>query len=210
MQEEKAPYTVIIANGEFPTHPYPLSCINEASSIICLDGALKACLENNITPDSVVGDGDSISSELKEQYAHLIEIFSDQETNDLTKAITFCIHKGITNIKIVAASGKREDHTLGNISLLLEYMLVAKVKMITDYGIFTPISSTTVFESRKGQQVSIFNFDRTPISSKNLKYPLDKYVLDNLWKGTLNESLGDSFTIETEGKTIVYRTFEVK
>ena len=210
MQEEKAPYTVIIANGEFPTHPYPLSCIHEASSIICLDGALKACLENNITPDSVVGDGDSISSELKEQYAHLIEIFSDQETNDLTKAITFCIHKGITNIKIVAASGKREDHTLGNISLLLEYMLVAKVKMITDYGIFTPISSTTVFESRKGQQVSIFNFDRTPISSKNLKYPLDKYVLDNLWKGTLNESLGDSFTIETEGKTIVYRTFEVK
>ena len=89
-------------------------------------------------------------------------------------------------------------------------MLIAKVEMITDYGIFTPISLTTGFESRKGQQVSIFNFDRTPISSKNLKYPLDKYILDNLWKGTLNESLGDSFTVETEGKTIVYRTFEVK
>lgn len=210
MLNNSAPYTVIIANGDFPMHDYPLLCIKNANNIICLDGALKACLENNITPDAIVGDGDSLSSYLKEQYVHLLEVFTDQDTNDLTKAVTFCIKRGITNIKIVAATGKREDHTLGNISLLLEYMRVVNVEMITDYGIFNPISITTDFESRKGQQVSIFNFDRTPISSKNLKYPLCKYVLDNLWKGSLNESLGDSFTIETEGKTIIYRTFEVK
>ncbi|MFA6863469.1 MAG: hypothetical protein WCS11_06235 [Dysgonamonadaceae bacterium] len=47
------------------------------------------------------------------------------------------------------------------------------------------------------------------MSSHNLKYPLNKYVLDNLWKGTLNESLGKTFTVVTEGKTLVYQTFEV-
>ena len=61
-----------------------------------------------------------------------------------------------------------------------------------------------------GQQVSIFNIDNSPITSHNLKYPLNNMILDNLWNGTLNESLGEWFTIETKGKTLVYRTFEVK
>ena len=84
------------------------------------------------------------------------------------------------------------------------------VEMITDYGIFTPIASTKVFESAVGQQVSIFSLDKRPVSSQNLKYPLNESVLDNLWKGSLNESLGETFTLYTEGKIIVYRTFEVK
>lgn len=203
-------YTVIIANGEFPTHKYPKSCIENASYIICLDGALESALKHNITPTLIVGDGDSTSETLKEKYAHIFEIFTNQDTNDLTKAVNYCIQKGQKAIKIVAATGKREDHTLGNISLLLEYMQDVEVEMITDYGVFTPIAYKTTFKSKKGQQVSVFNIDNSPITSHNLKFPLDNLILDNLWKGTLNESLGDSFTIETTGRTIIYRTFEVK
>lgn len=210
IDKSKKGYTVIIANGEFPIHKRPKECIKNASYTICLDGALKLTLKNNITPNIVIGDGDSISEMLKEDYAHLLHLFTDQDTNDLTKAINYCIQKGLRKIKIVAATGKREDHTLGNISLLLEYMHKVEVEMITDYGIFTPIASTTKFESTIGQQVSIFNIDNSPITSQNLKYPLNNMVLDNLWKGTLNESLGQWFSIETKGRTIVYRTFEVK
>ncbi|HTN69097.1 MAG TPA: thiamine diphosphokinase [Dysgonamonadaceae bacterium] len=210
ISREKLPYTVIIANGVFPTHPYPLSYIENASNIVCLDGALRACLDNNINPDTIVGDGDSISITLREEYDDIFHVFTDQETNDLTKAVTFCVKNDLKEIKIVAATGKREDHTMGNISLLLEYMRECTVKMITDYGIFTPISTTTEFESAVGQQVSIFNLDQIPISSHNLKFPLNDTILDNLWKGTLNESLDETFTIETDGPTIVYRTFEVR
>ena len=201
--------TVIIGNGDFPTHKYPQSCIERASFTICLDGALQAALDNNIMPDIIIGDGDSISDTLKDQYAHKLLLYTDQNTNDLTKAVNYCIEKGVKKIKIVAATGKREDHTLGNISLLLEYMNYVDVEMITDYGIFTPISSTTKFESKIGQQVSVFNIDNSPVTSHNLKYPLKDMTLDNLWKGTLNESIGTWFTIETNGKTIVYRTFEI-
>lgn len=210
MHNINKPYTVIIANGEFPSHPFPLSCIDKASEIICLDGALAACLKHNVIPNAIVGDGDSISTSLKEEYAHLLHIFTDQETNDLTKAVNYCIEKGDQNIKIVAATGKREDHTLGNISLLLEYMLHAEVEMITDFGVFTPATKNTEFKSVVGQQVSIFNMDRKPVTSHNLKYPLDGLILDNLWKGTLNECLDDSFTLKAEGNIIVYRTHEVK
>lgn len=210
MNQPNNKHTVIIANGEFPKHYYPLACIKNSSYIICLDGALQASLNNNIIPDIIIGDGDSISDELKQHYAHSLIIYTDQNTNDLTKSINYCIKRGISEIKIVAATGKREDHTLGNISLLLEYMSKVNVEMITDYGVFTPISSTTKFESMLGQQVSIFNIDDSPITSINLKYSLNKLVLKNWWEGTLNESLGEWFTIDTIGKTIVYRTFEVK
>lgn len=210
MSQSDNNYTLIIANGEFPTHKYPISCIKNASYIICLDGALEASLNNNIVPDIIIGDGDSISVTLKKQYAHLLLLYTDQNTNDLTKAVNYCIEKGQRRIKIVAATGKREDHTLGNISLLLEYMDKVEVEMITDFGVFTPISSTTKFKSVAGQQVSIFNIYNSPITSHNLKYPLRKMVLDNLWKGTLNESLGEWFSIETNTKTIVYTTFELK
>lgn len=210
MDQAKSEYTVIIANGEFPSHEVPISCINNASYIICLDGALKVALKNNIIPNIVIGDGDSISEELKEEYAHMLHLFTDQDTNDLTKAINYCTREGLNRIKIVAATGKREDHTLGNISLLMEYMDEVDVEMITDYGIFTPIVSTTKFDSTTGQQVSIFNIDNSPVTSHNLKYPLKNMILDNLWKGTLNESLGEYFIIETKARTIIYRTFEVK
>lgn len=203
-------HTVIIANGEFPTHEQALSTISKADYIICLDGALSVALKNNIVPNKVVGDCDSITDDLKTRYSRILKVIKDQDTNDLTKAVNYCVKKGIEKIKIVAATGKREDHTLGNISLLLEYMDKIEVEMITDYGWFTPISSTTSFESQKGQQVSIFAIDNSPVNSHNLKYPLNNLVLDNLWKGTLNESLGNEFTIETKGKTLVYRTFERK
>lgn len=210
MEQTNNEYTVIIANGDFPTHKYPKSIINNASYIICLDGALHASLNNNINPNIIIGDGDSISALLKERYAHLLLIFTDQNTNDLTKAVNYCIEQGKSKIKIVAATGKREDHTLGNISLLLEYMDKVDVEIITDYGAFTPISSRTKFESTKGQQVSIFNMNNNPITSHNLKYPLNNMVLSNLWKGTLNECLGEWFTIETRGKTLIYKTFDAK
>jgi thiamine pyrophosphokinase len=210
MNQSEREEIVIIGNGDFPTHLYPKSCIENASYIICLDGALQATLDNNITPNIIIGDGDSISDILKKRFAHIFLLYTDQNTNDLTKAVNYCIEKGVNKIKIVGATGKREDHTLGNISLLLEYMNSVDVELITDYGIFTPISSTTKFESIVGQQVSIFNIDNSPITSRNLKFPLNGLILNNWWKGTLNESLGESFTIETNGKTIVYRTYDVK
>ena len=59
----------------------------------------------------------------------------DQETNDQTKAVNYLMEKGFRRIAIVGATGRREDHTLGNISLLMEYMRMGqKYVMYTDYG----------------------------------------------------------------------------
>lgn len=196
---------VIIANGRFPKHPIPLSYIEKAEYLVCCDGAANLFIEQGGIPDAIVGDGDSISETNRERFADILFIDSDEETNDLTKSVKYCIKQGKRNVVIVAGTGKRDDHTLGNISLLAEYVREINVRMITNYGVFTPIQSTTEFRSFKNQNVSVFCIDREPITLAGLKYPLNNAVLTNWWQGTLNKSLGDSFTVETTGRVIVFQ-----
>jgi thiamine pyrophosphokinase len=199
--------TVIIANGRFPDHPLPLSIIEKAEYIVCSDGAANDFIARGGIPDAIVGDCDSISDENRIRFAHILHLNSDQESNDLTKSVQFCVQHGRTAIAIVGGTGYREDHTLGNISLLAEYMEMAEVAMYTNYGIFTPMRGITEFTSYRGQQVSLFAVERAAITTHNLKYPLHNRILTNWWQGTLNESLGDSFTVDSSGRVIVFRVY---
>lgn len=199
---------VIIANGHYPEHTLPLSLIREASFIVCTDGAANDFIARGGVPNAIVGDCDSISPENRERFTAIIHPSADQETNDLTKSVQYCVAEGRKEIVIVGGTGKREDHTLGNISLLAEYCQIAQVVMVTNWGLFTPIASSTIFQSFKGEQVSLFAIDALPLTTKMLKYPLHHRVLTNWWQGTLNESIGDWFSIETEGRVIVFQAFE--
>ncbi|MDP6570470.1 MAG: thiamine diphosphokinase, partial [Candidatus Marinimicrobia bacterium] len=80
---------VILANGSFPTHPIPLQSLQEAQTIICCDGAAESLVSFGKTPDYIIGDLDSISENLKEQFREIIISKPDQNENDLRKAITF-------------------------------------------------------------------------------------------------------------------------
>lgn len=199
--------TVILANGRFPDHALPLSLIEKADYLVCTDGAANDFIARGGKPDAIVGDCDSISPENKLLYAHILHPDADQESNDLTKAVQFCIQNGRREIAIVGGTGYREDHTLGNISLLADYMEEATVMMVTNYGIFTPMRGTVEFSSHRGQQVSLFLIDPAAVTTHNLKYPLTNKILTNWWQGTLNESLGDRFTVESHGRVIVFRVY---
>ena len=199
---------VILADGEFPTHETPLSILKDNEYLVCCDGAAKKCIENGYIPDAIVGDMDSLDEDFKSRYKSIIHQSDCQETNDLTKAVEFVISNSPSEIVILGATGKREDHTLGNISLLMEYHLKHNIpiKMYSDYGLFIPLTSTSTLECRKNSQVSIFALTpQSKLESKGLKYPIDNVKFDSWWKGTLNESLTDSFTISfNSGRIIIF------
>ena len=200
---------VVLANGEFPKGETALQILENNSFLICCDGAINNLLKTDIKPNLIIGDLDYINEDLKTKFADILIKIADQNTNDLTKAINWCVANNISEVTILGATGKREDHTIANISLLAKYIEQLNVKIITDYGIFTPITKTTQFESEKGQQVSIFSLDcDKEISSENLKYPLQNLKLKTWWMGTLNESTEDNFTIicNNNARVIVYQT----
>ena len=200
---------VIVANGEFPAHSIPLNKLNEAESILACDGAADYLLKKGYVPDIILGDLDSISSKNKRKYLDIIVEIKDQSKNDLRKAIDYAIGNNINDIIIIGASGKREDHLIGNIFSLLKYKNL-NIRLFTDTGFFTCIHKDEKIESFKGQQVSIFSPDPTiKITSNNLKYNFSNTTISNLFYGTLNESTNDFFEIIiSHGSLLIFQTYK--
>ncbi|MBP3776487.1 MAG: thiamine diphosphokinase [Prevotella sp.] len=190
---------VILANGTFPTHPIPLKVLYKAERVVACDGAIKTFP----SADVVIGDGDSVP---KMYHDRLIQV-DEQDDNDLTKATRYCLQQGWRKITYLGCTGKREDHTIGNISLLMRYFRKYQVEgvMYTDHGFFVPAKGDMTFETFPGQQVSIFNFGCTELSSEGLKWQC--YPTTEWWQGTLNEALETSFTIHADGFYLVFRTY---
>jgi len=201
--------TVIVADGNFPQHEIPLGYIRNAERIICCDGSTENLILAGFEPVAIIGDMDSLSEDLANRFTDRIFIDESQDTNDLTKAVIWCSGMGYNDLVIVGATGKREDHTIGNISLLAEYAKDVNVIMVTDTGVFLPFLKSSVISSFKGQQVSIFSLDtETEVSSHDLRYPLKNIKLGNWWVATLNEALGESFSLEFDnGRVLVYLKF---
>jgi thiamine pyrophosphokinase len=206
MESNNLKRTVLVADGSFPTHEIPLGYLGQAARIICCDGSVKNLTDAGYIPEAIVGDMDSIDSALTGRFADRIFKDENQDTNDLTKAVEWCKRSGYDDLVIVGATGKREDHTIGNVSLLVEYVKDINVIMATDSGIFLPLLKSAELPSFPGQQVSVFSVDPdVEITSTGLRYPLLRTRLSNWWTATLNEATGDRFSLEFfDGRLIVY------
>jgi thiamine pyrophosphokinase len=211
---------VILANGDYPSHPIPTGILKNALILMCCDGAAVKALEHGLTPTWVVGDGDSLPAEYRERLAPQLgkrmRFVEDQSINDLTKCTRMLYnhvdHKMVYpddsfHFAYVGATGKREDHTLGNIALMhyYRYHFGVKPTLITDHGYFVVAKGTARFQSRPGQQVSLFNIDCSSISSRGLRW--EAYPFEMAWQGTLNEAVSGEFEIIADRCYLVYRTF---
>lgn len=198
---------VILANGDYPTAEAPLHILQEAPYIVCCDGGANRYLESGKIPDAIIGDGDSIEPVYRKKFSHLLHQVTEQESNDQTKAVRFLLSKGKHNIAIVGATGKREDHTLGNISLLIEYARAgANVRMYTNYGVFITCNGTCTIETKIGQQISIFNFTAKGFTAEGLQYPIFDFT--NWWQGTLNETTSEKVTIKAKGEYLLFINYK--
>ncbi len=210
---------VIICDGAFPKTEYPRYLIRTADFIICCDGALRKFLRNSKAifgaerlPDKVIGDMDSLSPAMKARYGDLIVTIDEQENNDQTKAFTWALENigGIGRITILGATGEREDHTIGNVSLLMEYARTYRpqdrgidVQMISDHATIFAITGTFEMECGEGRKVSIFSPDNSLRStSEGLKFQTCNVVFDNWWQATLNLAVKDRVRLELSHPSI--------
>lgn len=222
--------TVILGGGDYPSHHIPLSILQNAEQVICCDGAAYDFLRHGGRPWRIVGDCDSLFSPKDEEEKRLLEENRDiirrntsQDNNDQTKAVNYCLNHGLKDIIILGATGRREDHTLGNISLLIEYLRSgANVCICTDHGVFIPCHnniqlevkipedfitvSDTIATRKKSTQVSIFNISAQHFQAKGLRYPL--YDFTQWWQGTLNEAISSPIAIEADGDFLIFINFE--
>ncbi len=203
--------TVVLANGEFPSYGIGASLLFNSQMVVCCDGAVDKLLLLGKEPSAIVGDGDSIDEATAAKYASLMVRIPEQESNDLCKALDYCLSQGMQDITILGASGMRDDHALANIGVLVRYFSKCEMELITDYGVFNVVRGEAIFESFAKQQVSLFALDSTTkIETEGLLYQPPQGHLSPLWGGLSNEAKGDEFKLKTDSELIVFRVFDPK
>lgn len=211
---------VIIGGGDFPRKPFPRELIRRADVIVCCDGnALKAFLRNRERifgdtfrePDAVVGDMDSMSPSLAKKYSRILIKVEEQDDNDQTKALHHIINNfpEVDTVHILAATGRREDHTVGNLGLLMEYARSLSgaegpsIDMVSDYSTAFAITDSCDLFLGKGRRISIFSPDNSlKITSKGLEWQTSGVVFDNWWPATLNRTTEDVVSLKLSHKSV--------
>lgn len=207
----------IICNGDFPSKPYPRTVLSMADMVVCCDGAAGSFMRHSEKvfgykrdPDYIVGDMDSIPAGLKKRFADRLIFIDEQDDNDQTKAFRYIVenHPEVDTIHIFAASGKREDHTLGNLGQLMEYARSLKASgnpsegeiyadIITDWTTCFALKDSCELFVGEGRRVSIFSPDNSlNIKSSGLEWQTGGVTFDNWWKASLNRAVADSIRLE--------------
>jgi len=205
--EDFQPEVVILGAGDFPQNSIPRNMLSKAKRVQCCDGAAASYMWHyHEKPWRIVGDGDSLPDEIKKKNQDIVRQIDEQDDNDQTKNVRYAAGHGYKRIAILGATGKREDHTLGNISLLIDYMEMGlEVRMYTDHGVFIPCNGSCEVSFKAGGAVSVFNFGCTEFSCEGLQYSL--YPTTRLWQGTLNKCLGDTFSITANGPYLLFLNY---
>lgn len=203
--------TVILAAGDFPSHRIPLEILKGAERILCCDSSAAELLEHGMDPVAIVGDLDSLPQIVRDRYAERIVHVAEQDDNDLAKTFRYAVSKGWKDIVILGATGKREDHTLGNISRLAEFVNETPgISMVTDHGVFRafppPYARMTV---APGTQISLFSFSPDdPVTAAGLKYPVNGLCLPFWHTATLNEAVSGEISFSfSKVPLLVYESF---
>ena len=197
--------TVILAAGDFPKKGGAAwKLLAGATRVVACDSAADAYRRNfRKWPDVIIGDLDSFShpSSLIPHSSSLLIRETNQDTNDLEKAMSYCAKQGWRNPVIVGATGKREDHAIGNVFRALDY----GCEIVTDMGRFIPVCGKATLKVAKGAAVSIFAPDpKTRMTSKGLKWPLGDVKFRNLYCATLNRATTTRVTLTTTRPISIY------
>lgn len=193
--------TVILAAGDYPRKGSEgARLLASAERVIACDSAAETFLRHaNRAPDFIVGDLDSLSPRLRNGANVIYD--DDDETNDLTKAISFCRASRWKDLVIVGATGAREDHTIGNIFRALE----AGVRVVTDAGAFIPVLGKVTVKTWVGTGVSVFVLDpATKMTSRGLSWPLNGVSFTTPYRATLNRASAERIVVTSDRRAFLF------
>ena len=214
--------TVILAAGDFPRKGGAAwKLLAGATRVVACDSAADAYRRRfRKWPTVIIGDMDSVGcgprrSETDRRSSvggavrpgpHASQPpvcvrIPDQDTNDLEKAMAYCAQQGWRAPVIVGATGKREDHSLGNVFRALAY----GCEIVTDRGRFIPVRDKATLTVARGAAISIFAPDpKTRMTSRGLKWPLAPVKFRNLYCATLNRATASRVTLTTTKPVSVF------
>ncbi|NLN04578.1 MAG: thiamine diphosphokinase [Clostridiaceae bacterium] len=177
--------------------------IEKGDFIICADAGYELARRENIVPRVIVGDFDSLESEVNVSGHSLLDVVClpmEKDDTDTLFCLKYGLEKGFKEFVIVGGFGGRSDHTYANIQTLAYGCAKGvSVRMQDKKNMFTIISNTEIkVPKREKATLSVFAYSDvcTGVSLKGVKYELDDHTLTNRFPlGVSNEFVEDEATI---------------
>ena len=199
--------TVILAAGDFPPRgSEPWRLLASAAHVLSCDSAALAYRRAfRRWPDLVVGDLDSLGDAAAKVPADRLVRLAGQDDNDLDKALAVARSRGWGEPVVVGATGRREDHTIGNVYRAL----AAGVRVVSAFGEFLPVGGRAgarlVIKTWKGTGISVFAPDpATRMTSRGLKWKLAGVRFANPFCATLNRASAEGIVVTSDRPAFVY------
>lgn len=112
---------LIVSNGDLKDIDLA-EYYHDADMVICADGGARHLYNEDLMPDIIVGDLDSIDNktfeDFQEQGVQFIKYPSHKDKTDTELAIEYAIDYGANDIVFLGVTGSRLDHSLANILIL--------------------------------------------------------------------------------------------
>ena len=201
---------VIIISGGHIEDDFALKWIkeNKYELLIAADSGMEFLFRNNLTPDVIAGDFDSVGQEAYEHFAdaelEILRLNPIKDDTDTEFVIREAIRRGATSITILGGTGTRLDHVLGNVHLLgIGLECDVKIELVDAHNRIRMVSKELVLgkETQFGDFVSILPFagDAKGVTLKGFKYPLEKAVVQSFSSlGISNEIVEEEAVVQVE------------
>lgn len=182
--------TVLICGGQIKDS-FALSCIEKIKPdcIIGVDRGLDFCRRCNIIPQYILGDFDSIDSEVIRFYREHKEIpikeyKPEKDATDTRMGVELALELGSDRIFMLGATGGRLDHYMGNLqSLLVPAQMGREGWILDEQNAITVLRQGRSISKNEqfGKYVSFFSMGDIVrgITLTGFKYPLKDYNMTN-------------------------------
>lgn len=176
--------------------------------IIAIDKGLEFLYREDIKPDLIVGDFDSLSDGILDFYEEKVPIrqfVPEKDATDMEIGIRSALEMGAKHIAILGGTGTRIDHMLGNIQTLMIPLKQGVEAFIQDkYNRITLLNNKKTLrrEHMFGNFVSFLPLTTIVegLDLKGFKYPLEHYTM------TSDNSLGVSNEVTEEEAVVQFQS----
>lgn len=180
---------------------------NENDLIIAADSGLEYCKRDNIAPDMIIGDFDSLGYVPENNNVLVLPV--EKDDTDTSFAVKYAMEKGYKQFVIFGATGgRRADHTYANISLL-GYISKYGGKGFLDCGDYTITAITDSkisFPAYMQGDISVFSFENISrgVTESGLLYNFCNADVENcIVTGVSNSFTGQESSVSVKDGTLI-------
>ena len=202
---------VIFGGAEMTDESRIRAALRPDDFILCCDSGLRYAERLHLRPSLIVGDFDSHAK--PETETEVIALPREKDDTDTVYAAREAVRRGFEEFLLIGVTGRRFDHTFGNVSLLLWLdKMGKKARILDDYSEMEIVSGSPAEIGGEFPYFSLLNISGTArgITIRGAKYPLDNAEIRNDYQyGISNEVLpGQTASVTVrEGCLLLVKVF---